>query len=561
MRVTSARPTSRAQVWAVVAATVLAAPPLPGTPALAGAVAQAQPATETRLGAVLNEVDALVAQDTEEGYVRALALLDAEAVPLAPRATDQDAWIGVQERRALVSTQLADFQTFETASATVLEAIATYRAVLEVRNRETDHASWVLTMRRYGEALSQYGDMLTGEARAPWLEQSQTALVGALWGVDPMTDPDGWGVTQSLILQVIKLRFIDATTIEQQGALFDDARERFEASTTALNRERNPVGWGLMHLEMGRLLLTVSDRQDAAAARGTRTDALRVLDSGAMADTRSIQPGLWALTRMWQDVTRVELAESARGPERTDLIAESMAASRAAGGMLSPQSSPLNRALVNTSLARALLLDRDDTPRAVPDARLSEAANLAADARDAISIDDDPALHATALVALGKAQAGLAGEATGDERRALLDTAVGTLLAVALQADGANMSDLHARASLALADVGVEIARVETAAKARLALEGASMRYNDLLSHYRDNGDRSGVARAHEGLARIGLVEFGLDNDQRLLDLASRHVDGAIAILADLDDARRLAITQALADEIRQARARQTAGP
>ena len=255
------------------------------------------------------------------------------ALPLAPRRARPVDWASTQNNLGNALSVLGERGN----EAALREAIAAYRAALEVRTRATTPADWATTQNNLGIVLSVLGER--GDHAA--LREAIAAYRAALEVHTRAAAPADWAMTQNNLGNAL-------LTLGERGddTALRDAIAAYRAALEVRTRAAAPAQWVMTQNNLGNALLEFGERGDHAALResiATYRTILEVL-------TRAAAPADWAMTQHNLGGALLELGE--RGDDAA--LRESIAAYRAALEVYTRAAAPADWAMTQFNLGLAL---------------------------------------------------------------------------------------------------------------------------------------------------------------------------------------------------------------
>jgi tetratricopeptide (TPR) repeat protein len=221
--------------------------------------------------ALLAWVGASVAPATEQAGQYVADLLKPTAGKLRHLCTHLPAGLDADQRGSLVhsfalAVTVLGEQTGE--SAWLEEAVAAYRAALEVRTRERVPLDWAMTQNNLGNALSRLGEREDGTQR---LQEAVEAYRAALEVRTRERVPLDWAMTQNNLGSALRAlgEREDGASDAGRGRL-EEAVAAFRAALEVRTRERVPLQWAGTQNNLGNALRALGERQDGTLDAGRR---------------------------------------------------------------------------------------------------------------------------------------------------------------------------------------------------------------------------------------------------------------------------------------------------
>jgi tetratricopeptide (TPR) repeat protein len=229
------------------------------------------------------------------------------------------------------------------------EAVAAHRAALEVLTRERVPLDWAMTQNNLGAALQGLGEREDGTQR---LQEAVAAFRAALEVRTRQRVPLCWAMTQNNL--GLALQTLGAREDGTQG--LQEAVAAFRAALEVRTRERVPLDWAMTQNNLGNALWTLGERED-----GTQRlqDAVAAYRAALEVYTRERVPLQWATTQNNLGNALSNLGEREDGTQR---LREAVAAYRAALEVRTRERGPLDWATTQNNLGTALetLGERED---------------------------------------------------------------------------------------------------------------------------------------------------------------------------------------------------------
>lgn len=340
-----------------------AAPKTPGTrPGPRARARRREDTAEAEAKALIAEIDAAHIRDpftalrdeqnrwNVSGRDKGLSFDLEVAIHLAGAARDR-AVDADQRGKALIDlgVSLTNLGEREPASTHLEQAVAAYRAALEVHARDRMPLDWATTQNNLGNVLSTLGERESGTAR---LEQAVAAYQAALEERTRDRVPLAWAMTQNNLGYALT-----ALGEREPGtARLVEAVAAFRAALEEQTRDRMPQGWALIQDNLGKTLRLIGEREPGTVRL---KQAVEAFGAALEERTRDRVPLDWAATQYGLGIALRALGEREPGTARLE---EAIAAQRAGLQERTRDRVPLDWAasLGNIGLAMTLLADRTD---------------------------------------------------------------------------------------------------------------------------------------------------------------------------------------------------------
>jgi tetratricopeptide (TPR) repeat protein len=236
------------------------------------------------------------------------------ALEVYTRAEKPGEWATTQNNLSLALQALGER---EGNPARLAEAVAACRAALEVHTRAEMPVQWAMTQNNLGIALQALGERERNPVR---LAEAVSAFRAALEVRTRAQMPADWAVTQNNLgaaLQTLGEREHDPKRLAEAVAAY---RAALEVTT----RAAMPADWAATQNNLGTALQALGEREGSTALLAEAIDAFR---AALEVRTRAEVPILWARTQNNLGNALGELGGRERSPAR---LAEAVAAYRAA---------------------------------------------------------------------------------------------------------------------------------------------------------------------------------------------------------------------------------------
>jgi tetratricopeptide (TPR) repeat protein len=254
------------------------------------------------------------------------------------RAATPDLWAKTQNE---VGNALQTVGEREGSSARLAEAVAAFRAALEVYTRAAMPAQWATTQNNLCLALLTLGEREGNPAR---LKEAVAACSAALEVHTPEAMPAEWAMTQNnlgIALQALGER-------EGSPTRLTEAVAAFRAALEVRTRKAMPADWAAIQHNLGAALQTLGERE----GNQTRlTEAVAAYRAALEVRTRAAVPADWAATQNNLATALQALGEREGSIERLN---EAIAAFRAALEVRTRADVPIQWAKTQNNLGNAL---------------------------------------------------------------------------------------------------------------------------------------------------------------------------------------------------------------
>jgi tetratricopeptide (TPR) repeat protein len=223
-------------------------------------------------------------------------------------------WAATQNNLGIALSTLGER---ESGIARLEEAVATYRAALEELSRERVPLDWAATQNNLGTALSRLGQRESGIAR---LEEAVAAYRTALEERTRERVPLQWAMTQNNLGNTLR------TLGERESGIarLEEAVATYRAALEVWTRERVPLDWAMTQDNLGNALWTLGERESGIARL---EEAIAAYRAALEVRTRERVPLDWAATQNNLGAALSTLGEREGGVARLE---EAVAAYRAA---------------------------------------------------------------------------------------------------------------------------------------------------------------------------------------------------------------------------------------
>jgi tetratricopeptide (TPR) repeat protein len=187
------------------------------------------------------------------------------------------------------------------------EAVAAYRAALEVRTRAALPADWAATQNNLGVALQVQGERSGGAAGIALLADAVAAYRAALEVRTRAALPAEWALTQNNLgaaLRVQGTRSGGAAGL----ALLGEAVAAYRSALEVRTRDALPADWAMTQNNLGNALSAQGERNGGDAGIALLVEAVAAYRAALEVYARDAFPAQWATTQQ-----NIALAEEARG--------------------------------------------------------------------------------------------------------------------------------------------------------------------------------------------------------------------------------------------------------
>ncbi|MCE2738267.1 MAG: hypothetical protein LW703_07850 [Rhodobacter sp.] len=282
------------------------------------------------------------------------AQMTQDALADLPQATDPVLWASLQNSLAN-ALQNQDSRTGGAAGAALLgQAVAAFRAALEVRTRADHPVHWAETTQNLAIALQDQGIRTEGAAGAALLGQAVDAYRAALEVYTRAEHPVRWaGTTQNL-----------ATALAEQGTrtegaagavLLGQAVEAYRAALEVYTRADHQVNWARTTQNLAIALQQQGSRTGGAAGAALLGQAVDAYRKALEVYTRAEHPVDWAMTTQNLAIALQEQGIRTGGAAGAALLGQAEDAYRAALEVRTRADHPVHWAMTQENMA---LLER-----------------------------------------------------------------------------------------------------------------------------------------------------------------------------------------------------------
>ena len=418
----------------------------------------------------------------DKRYAQAVSAFEHALNPdIISRTGQPQAWADLNHKLGMAFYDLAKVSTGDDIARCQQQAIAAYRAALQVYTREALPQDWAMTQNNLAIALRNQAMAVEGAARARLLGEAVTAYRAALEVYTREALPQDWAMTQNNL--AIALGY-QAMAVEgaERARLLGEAVTAYRAALEVYTREALPQDWAMTQNN-----LAIALRNQAMAAEGAERarllgEAVTAFRAALEVYTREALPQNWATTQNNLATALGDQAMAVEGAERARLLGEAVTTYRAALEVRTREALPQGWAATQNNLAidlanQAKAVEGAERARLLDEAATAYRAVLEVYTREALPQDWAATQNNLAIALRNQAMA-----AEGAERARLLGKAVTTYQAAlevytreALPQDWAMTQNNLANAlrNQAMAVEGAERARLlgEAAATKKAALE------------------------------------------------------------------------------------------
>ncbi|MEP1963770.1 hypothetical protein [Tateyamaria sp.] len=205
------------------------------------------------------------------------------------------------------------------------QAVAAYRAALEVRTRADHPVQWAMTQNNLGGALQDQGTRTDGTKGADLLAQAVAAYCAALEVRTRADRPVQWAITQNNLGTA--LRNQGSRTDGPKGAdLLAQAVAAYRAALEVRTRADHPVQWAMTQNNLGGALGSQGARADGPKGIAFQAEAVATFRASLEVRTRADHPVQWAGTQKNIAITLLDRAQRADAQRPRDDLAAALAA-------------------------------------------------------------------------------------------------------------------------------------------------------------------------------------------------------------------------------------------
>jgi hypothetical protein len=421
------------------------------------------------------------------------------------RSSDPLASAFASDRLANALTDLGKLEGGQAGKARLEEAVAAYRAVLEVRTRETMPSDCASTQNNLAIALKVLGQWEGGEAGKARLEEAVAAYRAALEVYTCEAMPSDWAMTQNNMASAL------SDLGEWEGgevgkALLEEAVAAYRAALEVRTREAMPTQWAMTQNNLAIALSDLGELEGGEAGKARLEEAVAAYRAALEVYTREAMPSDWASTQNNMATALQALSEWEGGEAGKARLEEVVAAHRAALEVRTREAMPSSWASTQNNLAAALSalgeLEGGEAGKALlEEAVAAHRAILEVRTREAMPSDWASTQNnlATALQDLGELEGGEAGKARLVEAVAAYRAALEVYTREAMPS---NWTSTQNNLSTALRVLG----EWEGGEAGKALLEEARGILLDLIAYWDAVGDEERAEAARSMLAELGTA-------------------------------------------------------
>ncbi|MEX0408378.1 helix-turn-helix transcriptional regulator [Aquibium sp. LZ166] len=236
------------------------------------------------------------------------------------------------------------------------QAVAAYRAALEVRTRADHPLDWAATQNNLGIALRERGCRTGGAEGAGLLGQAVDAYRAALEVRTRADHPVDWAMTQNNLGAALRERGSRTGGAEGEG-LLGQAVAAYRAALEVRTRADHPVDWAMTQNNLGAALQEQGRRTAGAEGAGLPGQAVDAYSAALEVFTRADHPVAWATTQNnLGNALRAQCARTSGGEPANGaaLLGQAVAAYRAALEVHTRADHPVAWATTQNNLGNAL---------------------------------------------------------------------------------------------------------------------------------------------------------------------------------------------------------------
>ncbi|MEO9682815.1 helix-turn-helix domain-containing protein [Tateyamaria sp.] len=234
------------------------------------------------------------------------------------------------------------------------QAVAAYRAALEVRTRADHPADWAMTQNNLGIALQNQGTRTEGPKGADLLAQAVVAYRAALEVRTRAYHPVDWAMTQNNLGAA--LRNQGTRTDGPKGTdLLAQAIAAYRAALEVYTHADHPVDWAMTQNNIGIALQNQGTRTDGPKGADLLAQAVAAFRAALEVYTRADHPVNWATTQNNLGAALQHQGTHTDGPKGANLLAQAVTAFRAALEVRTRADQPVQWAMTQENIAVALL--------------------------------------------------------------------------------------------------------------------------------------------------------------------------------------------------------------
>ncbi len=322
-------------------------------------------------------------------------------------------WAMTQNNLGNALQALGERRGGEAGAAALADAVAAYAAALEVYTRADMPADWAMAQNNLGNALRTLGERLGGEAGRTTLADAVAAYELALEVYNRKEMPAQWATTQNNLGNALRA-LGDRSGGEAGAKALADAVAAYEAALEVYARKDMPADWAMTQNNLGVALRALGERSAGEAAAAALVDAVAAYEAALEVYTRADMPADWAATQNNLGNALATLGNRLGDEAGTAALADAAAAYEAALEVYTRKDMPADWAMTQNNLGIALqaLGERRDGQAGV--AALADAVTAHRAALEVRTRADMPADWATTQNNLGNALAALGAHLGGD---------------------------------------------------------------------------------------------------------------------------------------------------
>ncbi|RVT85634.1 tetratricopeptide repeat protein [Rhodobacteraceae bacterium CCMM004] len=362
------------------------------------------------------------------------------------RAADDWLWAAGMNARAVALRNQGTRTGGPGGAALLAEAVAAYRAALDVRTRDAHPVDWAGTQNNLGNALSDQGTRTGGPEGAALLAEAVAACRAALDVYTRDAHPVQWATTQNNL--GIALRNQGTRTGGPEGAaLLAEAVAAFRAALDVRTRDAHPVDWAMTQTNLGNALADQGTRTGGPEGAALLAEAVAAFRAALEVRTRDAHPVDWAATQNNLGIALADQGTRTGGPQGAALLAEAVTAYRAALDVTTRDAHPVDWAVTQNNLGAALQEQGTRTGGPEGAALLAEAVAAYRAALDVRTRDAHPVDWAMTRENLAIAEVARAQHDTCDDPRGRLESALAHVQAALEVYDPVHMPYDHGTAT------------------------------------------------------------------------------------------------------------------
>ncbi|MCA3452258.1 MAG: helix-turn-helix transcriptional regulator [Rhodobacter sp.] len=282
------------------------------------------------------------------------ARMTQDALADLPQATDPVLWAHLHNSLA-IALQNQGSRTGGAAGAALLgQAVAAYRAALEVYTRADHPVHWAATTQNLANALAEQGIRTEGAAGTALLGQAVAAYRAALEVYTRADHPVRWAMTMQNLALALQDQGI-RTGGAAGAALLEQAVEAYRAALEVRTRADHPVDWAITTQNLASALQDQGIRTGGAAGAALLGQAVDAYRAALEVTTRADHPVDWAGTTQNLAGALEQQGIRTGGAAGAALLGQAVAAYRAALEVRTRADHPVDWARTQENMA---LLER-----------------------------------------------------------------------------------------------------------------------------------------------------------------------------------------------------------